>query len=201
MSSSPIPTSLVPGGSLKLMDTNRLKKAAPYGVVLIVVAVLYLLAGTIEYPPRPGQIGPDFWPKLCLALAALTCVYEIGRVLLHKGESTEVSGIAEALDHDQLEAQAEPKTFILCLACGAGLTVAYAVLVPVLGFVLATFIYLAAFMYLGRYRNHLVIWAASLLGTLTFAAVFLKVVYVSLPRGQEPFAQVTQLMLNLLGVR
>ncbi|MBI2312691.1 MAG: tripartite tricarboxylate transporter TctB family protein [Betaproteobacteria bacterium] len=201
MPSSPIPASLVPKRSLKLMDTNKLKKAGPYAVVLVVTAALYGLAGQIDYTPRHAQLGPDFWPKLCLALAALTCLYEIGRALLRKEDAAEVSGIAEALDHDQIEAEAPPKEYPALLAAGAGLTLAYAVLVSVLGFVLATFGYLVAFMYFGRYRNHLVIWIASLAGTFAFAAVFLKLVYVSLPRGEEPFAQVTQLVMNLLGVR
>lgn len=200
---SPLDTlaSLASGERSRIMDPTKLMKAAPYALVLVIAAALYVLAGQIDYASRPGQLGPDFWPKLCLALIALTCLYEIGRALLRKGDAAEVSGIAEALDHDQIEAEAPPKEYPTLLAFGAGLTLAYAVLVSVLGFVLATFTYLVAFMYLGRYRNHLVIWTGSLAGTFIFAAIFLKLVYVSLPRGQEPFAQVTQLVMNLLGVR
>ena len=60
-----------------------------------------------------------------------------------------------------------------------------------------TFLFLVAFMYLGRYRAHLVIWLASIIGTLFVAIIFLKVVYVSLPRGVPPFDRVTDAFMNL----
>ena len=57
----------------------------------------------------------------------------------------------------------------------------------ILGFLLATFLFLAAFMYLGRYRNHVAIWAISAVVTLLTALMFLRIAYVSLPRGEPPF--------------
>ena len=80
---------------------------------------------------------------------------------------------------------------------GVALTLAFAIGVSTLGFVLSTFLYLVVFMYAGRYRNHTVIWLSAILGTLLFAFVFLKVVYVSVPRGTPPFDSVTQAVLAL----
>ena len=60
-----------------------------------------------------------------------------------------------------------------------------------LGFFLATAVYLAAFMVVGRYRRAGVIAATSVLGSLAFMYVFMKIVYVSLPLGVGPFEQVS----------
>lgn len=184
------------------MDGRKIAQAAPYVVVLIVAGALYAVAGGITYDARPGQLGPDSWPRAILVLMALACVYEIARIALLRSPREEVDAIAEALDHEKIEeSKAEQPVHRRLLLAGAALTAGYAVLVPLLGFLLATFLYLVAFIYVGRYRRHAVIWASSLLGTLLFAFVFLKVVYVSLPRGTPPFDQVTQLVMDLLGVR
>jgi hypothetical protein len=80
---------------------------------------------------------------------------------------------------------------------GAGLTLAYGVFIPYLGFPLATFVFLVAFMYLGGYRSHLAIWASSAVGLLLLATIFLNVVYVSLPRGVPPFDRLTDMIVGL----
>jgi putative tricarboxylic transport membrane protein len=74
---------------------------------------------------------------------------------------------------------------------GIALTVLYVVLIEKLGFFLCTVIYLAAFMWIGRYRRIGVIVATSVIGAAAFMFMFMKVVYVSLPLGVEPFAQVS----------
>jgi hypothetical protein len=73
----------------------------------------------------------------------------------------------------------------------------YAVLVPVFGFIVATFFFLAAFMYVGGYRAHGAIWAASTAVTLFCGILFLRIAYVSLPRGIEPFDRVTDVFLAI----
>jgi putative tricarboxylic transport membrane protein len=70
-------------------------------------------------------------------------------------------------------------------------------LITTLGFPLATFLYLIAFMYLGGYRVHLVIWLAGFVGSVLLSLIFLRLVYVSLPRGAPPFDRVTDLLVNL----
>jgi len=98
------------------------------------------------------------------------------------------------------EAAPEPR-YPRLIVGGIVLTVAYVVLIERLGFFLCTFAYLAAFAWIGRYRRPLVVLASSLIGSLLFMFVFMKVVYVSLPLGQEPFSQVTFLLMRLMGIR
>lgn len=183
---------------------QRIRAAIPYLLGLAVAAFLYHVAGTISYPERPGQLGPDFWPRVAIAIIAIVCVYEIVRLLIVGAAASSVQGIAEHLDSDELDAaesQADAGSRIYMLLGGVALTLVYAVLVPKLGFLLASYLFLIAFMYLGGIRNHLAVWTTSTAGILLFAFIFLKVVYVSLPRGEPPFDQVTQLVMDLMLVR
>jgi putative tricarboxylic transport membrane protein len=70
-----------------------------------------------------------------------------------------------------------------------------------LGFFLSTLVYLAAFMWIGGFRRPVAVAVASVVGSLAFMFVFMKVVYVSLPLGHEPFSQVTFLLMRLMGIR
>jgi putative tricarboxylic transport membrane protein len=82
-----------------------------------------------------------------------------------------------------------------------GLTALYVWVIQRLGFPLATAPYLFVFIALGGYRRWLVNAAVSGIGTLAMMFFFMKVVYVSLPIGAEPFAQVTIALMRLMGVR
>jgi putative tricarboxylic transport membrane protein len=178
----------------EVMDRARLRAVLPYTVLLAVAVWLYSLAGRIEYAERPGQLGPDFWPKLAIALMGLVCVYEIGKIFV-SGPGRQAKGIADKLDQESAD---EPgSSHLPTLLGGIALTIAYGVLVSVLGFPLATFLFLVAFMYLGDYRAHLVIWLSSVIGTVLISLVFLKVVYVSLPRGSPPFSDLSDFLIRL----
>jgi putative tricarboxylic transport membrane protein len=174
--------------------SSQIRSALPYAVGLGLAVLLFIYANGIQYSPREGQLGPDFWPKLAIGLMGAVCAFELIKALL--GRATGARGIADILDQDGTDEDVAPSSLPL-LAGGIGLTVAYAALVTVLGFVTATFLFLVAFIYLGRYRRHGLIWLSSLIGIVVIALVFLKIVYVSLPRGVPPFDRVTDLVTGL----
>ena len=70
-----------------------------------------------------------------------------------------------------------------------------------LGFFVATAVYLALFMVIGRYRRPVVVAVTSVVGSLAFVYVFMKIVYVSLPLGSGPFQHLSIAVLAALGVR
>jgi len=177
------------------MEKSTFRLTLPYVVGLIVAGILYHFAQGIEYSPRPGALGPDFWPKVAIGLMAVVCLFEICRGLL--GLKGETRGIAEALESEEKEEPA--KTYPWLLAGGIVLVLVYAVVVDIFGFLLSTFFFLAIFMYLGRYRNHTAIWLTSLGVTFAAAVIFMRFAYVSLPRGEPPFDAVTDFVRVLLG--
>jgi hypothetical protein len=177
------------------MDKSAIRSTLPYFVGLAVAAILFFFARQIEYSPRPGALGPDFWPKLAIGLMTAVCLLEILRTFA--GLKTEAHGVADALESE--EDDEPPKTYPWLLAGGIVLVIVYAVVVDTLGFLLSTFLFLAAFMYIGRYRRHIAVWATSAIVTLMAALIFMRFAYVSLPRGEPPFDAFTDFIRVMLG--
>lgn len=179
---------------------ERLKTTAwlPYAVMLLVAAFFWFIADGIDYAARPGTLGPDFWPKAAILLIGITCAYELARAFF-LGRSDDPQGLAATLTSpDEADAEEENSAkYPHLLLAGAALTVSYGLLLPWLGFPLTTFLYFICFMYVGRYRRHLTIWLNAALGTLIFCTLFMRLVYVSLPRGVPPFDRVTDLIVNM----
>ena len=177
------------------------------------------MAARIEFTAPGGRIGPNFWPKAILILAMVTCAYEIvKRLFLAKGDDGDLEGVlgtvlkstpaaqeykeeAAAAGEEGEGASGETPLYPRLLWAGIALTLAYLFAVEKLGFFLTTALYLGIFMWIGRYRRIGVIVATSLIGALAFVFVFMKIVYVSLPLGVEPFAQVSYLLMKLLAIR
>lgn len=177
------------------MDQSSLRAILPYLVGLALAVALYIYAGQIDYTPRAGELGPAVWPRLALVLMGASCAFEIVRRLA--GSSVQARGITEILDRES--GADDERKYPLLLIGGIVLILVYALVVPLLGFLLSTFIFLAAFMYLGRYRNHRAVWAASSVVTILCGVLFLRVAYVSLPRGIAPFDRVTDAFLLIPG--
>ncbi len=190
------------------MDTsrsNRIRKALPYVLLLAGAGYFYYLATKFDFVAPGGRIGPDFWPKAVLGLLIATCAYELLKIVFFEKSPADLSGvlqdILQAAPAENAQNVEEVGPFPQLLAAGVVLTVAYVFLIDKLGFFLCTFLYLAAFMYIGRYRRLGVIIATSLVGSLAFVFVFMKVVYVSLPLGEAPFVSVSLLLMKLLGIK
>ena len=175
---------------------GKLKGQLPYLALLLGAAYLYRAAGHFAYAARPGELGPDFWPKAVLALLMAVCAYEIVRRALF----VHAPRVPDA-DSRPATQPAEGTRYPRLLAAGVGLTVLYVLGLDNAGFFLSTALYLALFMLVGRYRRYGVIAATSVLGSLTFVYVFMKIVYVSLPLGAGPFKQVSVWILAALGIR
>ena len=167
----------------------------PYAALASGAAYLYHHAAAFAALGRPGQLGPDFWPKAVLVLPMATCAIEIVRVALAPAKPHGAAARAKEAHEEE-----ESPRFPLLLAGGIGLTILYVPAMQLLGFFLATVAYLAAFMLVGRYRRYGVIATTSVLGSLAFVFVFMKVVYVSLPLGVGPFESVSTALMALLGI-
>lgn len=178
----------------------------PYLLVGSLSGYLFFTATRIEFHRRAGTLGPDFWPKLVLGLIIATCLYEIVRMVLYRGRSG-AAGVLQDLVEES-EAKGGGSGFVHAgprspwtLAAGIALTAFYVWVIQQLGFFLATTGYVFAFIALGGYRRWGVNTAVSLIGTSLMMFFFMKVVYVSLPPGEGPFAQFTFWLMQLMGIR
>ena len=185
------------------MTATRLRKTAPYVVVLAITGALFVLAGRIDFAAPGGRIGPDFWPKVILGIATLTCIYQIVKILFF--DRDEVAGVFKSIVEQAPGEDALPETPAAThpwlITGGIALTLAYVLLIEQVGFFLCTFAYLSGFAWIGRYRRPWVVLASGLIGSLAFTYMFMKVVYVSLPLGRGPFAEVTFFLMRVMGIR
>jgi hypothetical protein len=179
------------------MGAEKAKRIIPYVIILLVSLYFYYLAGQFRFSAKPGNLGPDFWPKLLLGLTMAACVYEIVKTAFF----LKIAPPKEEAAGQPAKEESKKKTYPGLLVIGIVMTVAYAYFVPTLGFILATFLYFALFMIVGRYRKIWAILANSVIGTLVLVVIFMKVAYVSLPLGQEPFSGVTFFVLRMLGIK
>ena len=185
---------------------RALVRVLPYALVGSFAAWLFYAATQIDFHRRAGTLGPDVWPKLVLGLMLAICVYEIVRLLAsprwHGGATGVLQEMVERTEqaHPDAAEPAAPKSTLLLLG-GIALTAFYVWAIQRLGFALATAPYVFAFVALGGYRRWAINLAVSGIGTLVMMFFFMKVVYVSLPIGQEPFAQVTFALMRLMGIR
>lgn len=197
---------------------NRLRFAWPWAAMLVAALYLYRVAGHFAYAPRPGELGPDVWPRAILVLLSVVCAlrmagYLLGRGIDRPGTALERGGAAgtgddavptgdvATADAGAESAEESARRYPRLLIAGIALTILYVLTMGTLGFFVATALYLALFMLVGRYRRPVVIAVSSVVGSLAFVYVFMKIVYVSLPLGIGPFQQLSLAVLAAFGVR
>ena len=160
------------------------------GILIILAAsvVLFLLTGQIEQVPIPGQLGPAFWPRMILILLMVSCGIRGAEVMVdrRKGKAIrfgcegEVRGVKLA-------------AMIVILFVSV-------FLMDVVGFALANILFLLLFLRLAGVRKPLQLVAISVLGTVGLLYLFVKVVYLPLPKGQWLFDDVTILLYRVLRI-
>jgi putative tricarboxylic transport membrane protein len=179
----------------------KLRRIIPYAIIFVVGAYLYHRALGFEFERVPGRVGPDLWPRMILILLMAICVYQALHLAL-TGAREEVEGVLQSLEVEAAPDMLEPpkEEHSARVWSGIVLTFAYIFAFQIFGFFLATFAYLAGLMVVGGYRRALPVAVVALVTTLGFMFVFMKIVYVSLPLGDEPFLAVSDVVIKLLGV-
>jgi putative tricarboxylic transport membrane protein len=175
---------------------ERCRATLPYLVVLAVGAYLYYTAENFEFEQASGRIGPGAWPKLILILMLASALWGAVSSALQIGKSD-----APSAEADEMEALVRPPEIypgLVWVAVAA--TVGYLVILPVLGFFLATIVYAFALMYLGHYRRFVPAALLSVAIAFAFMFMFMRVVYVALPAGVAPFDRLSYALMAAMGV-
>lgn len=161
----------------------------PEGLLLVAAVYLFVAASNFRQVGNPDQIGPGFWPQVLCVGIAIGVLVRIGQKFRARGRPLVVSAVAETDEDVRM-----PR-----VAIGVTLVVGYIVGMLFLGYILATALFLIAFIYLGGQRK----WYVAPLGiasSLVFAYIFLKVVYIALPSGVGVFDQLSVILYQLLGI-
>lgn len=161
-----------------------------YGPLLVLLVALYffLLAGKIDENPMPGQLGPAFWPRMILILLMASC--GIKALEIFKGKRTEEDSFAAP----------RPEVDVLRLSLMIASVVAVVFFMDFLGFALANFLFLLLFMRLAGMRRPVPLLLTSLAGTVLLLYLFVKVVYLPLPKGGWLFNDFTVFLYRTLHI-
>lgn len=182
--------------------TGRQGNLARYGrtlwaVLLFAIGVFLLAqAGGITYRANSSELGPAFWPRLWLGALLVLTAYDawtaFHRARQGGGMPRDEAGAASLAP--------TPDESVPLLLAGMALVVAYVLATTLIGFMLATPLFLAGFMALGGFRRVLPLAVVALAATAVLLLLFVKVVYVSLPLGVAPFADLTVTVYQRVGL-
>lgn len=181
-----------------MISTSALTRSIPFVAILAAAAYFYYLSDHLDFDPMPGRAGPDLWPKIILGLMIATCAIGIVKTLLAR--SAAGANLFKLLAPQAEEEEESSRTWPHLALLGCALFVLYVLLLERVGFVICTAVLIAAFLWLGRYRNVAVIALASIVGSLGFFFVFRRIVYVSLPLGKEPFLSFSVWLMKIMGM-
>lgn len=148
--------------------------------LLIFAAALVLFWETGSFAKPDTLMGPSFWPRLVLgALIVLTGIASVG-TMRKVARSQAAAEPWLALDRGKIR-------FFAALGLGA----AYLLLMPWLGFILSTPLFMIAFMLLLGEQSKGWMAGVSIVMTAVIIILFTKAMYVPLPRGQWLFRQIS----------
>jgi uncharacterized protein with PQ loop repeat len=164
-----------------------LRLIAPLAGVALAVA-LYPGTWGLDAVAR-GQLGPGFWPRMALIGLAGACAAKF----VEEWRRARMGSVSTS------EAAAGPAPIARAkLVAGIALIVLYAFLTPRLGFALVTALFVAAFLMLCGTRSVPVIAANVVIGTIGLLYLFVKIVYLPLPKGDGPFETLTLVLYRVL---
>jgi putative tricarboxylic transport membrane protein len=176
---------------------KRLCAALPYLAMVAISLFLYYQADNFEFSESSGRIGPGAWPKIVLCLLMFTACLGIIKVVWAGQAEPDKRDVT---DEDVAAVLAPPEIYPKMVWAAVAITAAYVWVLPILGFFIATIFYSVALMWVGRQRRVATLCIAGVGFALFFMFLFMKVVYVSLPIGKEPFSAVSLALMALMGI-
>jgi hypothetical protein len=165
---------------------GALRRAAATLLGIALALALLLASRGLDTVAAPGQLGPAFWPRLVLAGLVLAC--------LAKAVEEVLQSVRYPRD------AAAPPLARGRLAAAIALIVLYALLTPVLGFAASTAVFIAVFLALCGARGPLVLAVNAVTGTVALLYLFVKLVYLPLPKGAGAFEAVTLALYRALRI-
>jgi putative tricarboxylic transport membrane protein len=145
----------------------------------------FMLSQTFELmgQGRAGEVGSGFWPLLSLAAAtALSAVWLLKNLAAYAREKPRTA--SEASPEAIADARDRRRKVGLSVACLLG----YIVLMPWIGFILSTMLFILTFILALKERRMKVLAISPVLITAAIIVVFAKFITIPLPKGVGIFA-------------
>lgn len=180
---------IVPTQSPKGVRTLVLRLKAPI-LIFFVSLFFYVLAGRMDNFSVPGQLGPFFWPKAILIFLMISCGIKGLEIAFPPSPGP---GPA-ANDPPRFDVHYPRLIYLIALLLGVVLAT------QTIGFPLANFFFLWLFMYAAGMRKKFYLLATSLIGTIILLYLFVKVVYLPLPKGYWFFYDLTLFFYRILRI-
>jgi hypothetical protein len=155
----------------------------------------WLLLGTrgLDHVARDGQLGPGFWPRIALIGLGLTCLVKfVDEWRRHR--------IAKPRQPAALQSGMRAELARRKLGAAMAAIVVYVLVTPAIGFPLATALFIVAFMSLCGARSIAVAGVNAVVGTGLLLYVFIKLVYLPLPKGDGPFDALSLMLYRALHI-
>jgi putative tricarboxylic transport membrane protein len=159
-------------------------------LIFLVAIFFYVLSGKLDENPMEGQLGAFFWPKAILILLMAGCGLKVLESFFAFGK-----GVADiGLEGPPAEINNGKLAIMIILVLGAVFCVEN------IGFPLANFLFLLGFMRIAGLKKKFSLLLISLLGTVVLLYLFVKVVYLPLPKGQWFFDDITIAIYRILHI-
>jgi putative tricarboxylic transport membrane protein len=162
---------------------------APLAGIAISAALLADTRGLDQVVPG-DQLGPGFWPRLVLSGLVVACLAR----LVTTARPVSVAGAGDR------DGAGPPPIDWPRLSGAIALIILYVLAAPVIGFAVATAAFSAAFMWVCGARSAGAIAVTALVGTVALLYLFVKAVYLPLPKGDGVFEAVTLALYRALHI-
>jgi putative tricarboxylic transport membrane protein len=153
--------------------------------VIAFFAFMLIQATELKFVRRFGDMGSGFWPIMILSAATfLSILVLIFNTRKYLQEKKTRAGASQPPDRSAKESRERLMKLVLSVVC----LLIYILVMPYIGFVLATFFYVLAFILALGERRKWVLTISPFLVTAMAVAVFGKFITMPLPRGVDAFA-------------
>lgn len=149
--------------------------------VVLIAASIFFFIQTLSYPviSRFEKMGPEFWPRLMLIGIVIVTLFLLVESIMEKRKTRKTE-----------EGPREEKNTKLVIASG-GILMTSLLLVPIIGFLLSSFIATAVLaIVLGERKKHAAFFYSFVMVFVIYVS-FGKLMFVPMPRGVSIFRELS----------
>ncbi len=140
---------------------------------------------------RFGEMGSGFWPILILSTATFLSIILLISTLIKYLKEKKKASVEASISQEALVAlKSRRRKFVFSVI----LLLVYIIIMPWIGFVLSTLVYVLAFILALEERRKYVLAISPILVTALIVAIFARFIVIPFPRGVGIFAAFSRLI-------